>query len=184
MLVTYSYAQFRNGPVIFYYFVSCYLVGLITIFTTLQAYNISWTCSGCYYYQVSGSKLSLKDTTTRVSNLLRDHTYNFSVYANTNFGHGELSSTIAMIGRYFGQVQNLRQSFTNYTLTLQWDKPGDVDAKDIKVSSAIHSLARNVLCFDRFCPKYKLFILVTDCHSSDLHPICRTGQGMIFMQFF
>ena len=148
VLVKYSYPQFSNGPVIFYYFVSCYLVGLIivlliTIFTTFQAYNISWTCSGCYFHRF-GSKLSLKDTSARVSNLERDQTYNFSVFANTNFGHGEQSSTIATISRYFGQVQNLRQSFTNYTLTLQWDKPSDVEAKDIKVSSAIYSLARNV----------------------------------------
>lgn len=130
--------------------------GLLLFFSlsprpTLQAYNISWTCSGCYS-QRSGSKVSLKDTTTRVSNLERDQTYNFYVYANTNCGRGEKSTTTATISRYFGQVRNLKQSFTNYTLTLEWEKPSDVEARDIKVPTAIHSLGRNVYCVVRhFC---------------------------------
>ena len=117
------------------------IIVIISIFTTLQNYNISWICSGCYS-QNSGSKVSLKDTTTRVSNLERDQTYSFNVYANTNFGPGEISTITATISRYFGQVQNLRQSMKNYTLTLQWDQPSDVEAKDIKVSCALHSLAK------------------------------------------
>ena len=139
--------QFSNGPQIFYYFSRCYLVGhnvIIAILTSpLQNYNISWTCSGCYSHR-SGTKVSLKDTTAIVSNLKRDQTYGFYVYANTIFGRGEISNTTVTISRFFGQVQNLRQSFKNYTLTLQWEKPSDVEAKDIKVSFAICSLARNV----------------------------------------
>jgi len=151
VLVTYSYAHFSNDPVIFYYFVVRYLVVAeyfyyFYFFTTLQNYNISWTCPGCYS-QRSDSKVSLKDTTTHVPNLERDQTYSFNVYANTIFGPGEISTTTATISRYFGQVQKLRQNFENYTLTLQWDKPSDVEAKDIKVPCAIYSLARNVYVF-------------------------------------
>jgi len=106
---------------------------VLILFLPLQNYNISWNCSGCYS-QSSDSKLVLKDTITRVPNLQRGDTYSFYVYAHTNFGDGEVSTTTATISRYFGQIQNLRQTLTNYTLTLQWDQPSDVEAKDIKVS--------------------------------------------------
>ena len=126
----------------------------------LQNYDISWTCSGCYY-QKSGSKISLKSTTTNVTNLQRDQTYNFSVSANTIFGRGERSTITATISRYFGQVQSLKQSFENYTVTLEWGQPKDVEAKDIKVSFAIVFLGRKV-CVLSFCPKYKMLILVNN----------------------
>lgn len=100
--------------------------------------------------------MSLKSTTTSVPNLERDQTYSFYVYAKTTFGNGALSNITATISRYFGQVQNLRQSFENYTLKLQWDKPSDVEAKDIKVSSAIYYLARNI-----YIPI--VFVLRTGC---------------------
>lgn len=101
--------------------------------------------------------MSLKGTTVSVPNLQRDQTYSFYVYAKTTFGNGALSNTTATISRYFGQVQNLRQSFKNYTLKLQWDEPSDVEAKDITVSSAIYYLARNI-----YIP-IVVFVLRTGC---------------------
>lgn len=137
LLVTYSYAHFSNGPVIFYCLVVCFHVTvIISIFVTFQRYVISWICSGCYHKK-SGSQVSLQNTTTTFSNLERDQTFTFSVYAITNFGRGDISTITATISRYFGQVQNLRQRFENYTLILEWDQPSDVEAKDIKVSCAI-----------------------------------------------
>ena len=134
------------------------------IFATLQNYNISWTCSGCRY-QRSGSKVSLQDTTTTVSNLERDQTFRFSVYANTIFGQGEISTITATISRYFGQVQNLRQSVKNYTLTLDWDRPSDVEAKDIKVSCAIVFLGYESLCLIVFVLSRRcLFLLMIVIH--------------------
>jgi len=133
VLITYSYAHFSNGSRILLLcrLLSCWC-WLLFLFLPLQNYNVSWTCSGCY--KSHDSKLVSKHTTTDFSNLQRDHTYSFYVFALTTFGDGKMSTTTATISRYFGQVQNLRQSSTNYTLTLQWDKPSDVEAKDIEVS--------------------------------------------------
>ena len=139
------------------------LIIVIPIFATLQNYNISWTCSGCRH-QRSGSKVSLQDTTTTFSNLERDQTFRFSVYANTNFGQGEISTITATISRYFGQVQYLRQSVKNYTLTLDWDRPSDVEAKDIKVSCAIVFLGEESLCLIVFVLRICLFLLMIVIH--------------------
>ena len=111
----------------------------LTVRPLLKAYNISWTCRQCYYSR-SGSHLILKATTYKVASLQRDQTYHFYVYALTSYGPGEESNTTATISRYFGQVRNLKQGIdNNYTLTLTWDKPSDVDAKDIQVPAVIHS---------------------------------------------
>ena len=155
LLTAQSYFIFQSSAILLV------LIIVISIFATLQNYNISWTCSGCYY-QMSGSKVSLQDTTTSILNLERDKTFRFSVYANTNFGPGEVSTITATISRYFGEVQNMRHGVKNYTLTLDWEQPSDVEAKDIKVfmCHCIPWLGKFV--FDRFCPKYKMLILVNN----------------------
>ncbi|XP_078381129.1 uncharacterized protein LOC144663915 isoform X2 [Oculina patagonica] len=99
----------------------------------LKAYNVSWTCPGCHFSQRAGYKVVLKATTSMFSNLQRSQIYNFYVRAETNYGPGEESTTTSTISRCFGQVRNLKQGIDNYTVTLQWEKPSDVDVKDIQI---------------------------------------------------
>ena len=172
LLTAQSYFIFQSSAILLV------LIIVISIFATLQNYNISWTCSGCYY-QRSGSKVSLQDTTTSIPNLERDKTFRFSVYANTNFGRGEVSTITATISRYFGEVQNLRHGVKNYTLTLDWGQPSDVEAKDIKVSYAIVFLGKESLCLIVFVLSTRcLFLLIIITDSSDLCPESREqGNG-------
>ena len=51
----------------------------------------------------------------------------------TTFGSGENSTVSVMISQYFGQVLNLKADVNNYTMTIQWDKPRNIEVKEIKV---------------------------------------------------
>ena len=63
----------------------------------------------------------------------RSKTYSFSVQAETTFGYGEVSTTSVTISQFFGQVRNLSAGVDDLLITVQWDAPSDIDAKDIKV---------------------------------------------------
>ena len=65
----------------------------------------------------------------------RGYRYSFSVQAITDFGPGEISMISVLISRYFGKVRNLQASVDDdYNMTITWDPPLNLDAKDIKVT--------------------------------------------------
>ena len=109
-----------------------------------QHYSVYWNCSGCYYFRRSGSK-TVPTQTAKFLNLQRGQTYLFTVHAVTNFGSGENSTVSVMISRYFGQVLNLKADVDNYIMTIQWDKPSNIEAKDIKVLANPQAVPA---CFD------------------------------------
>ena len=109
-----------------------------------QHYSVYWNCSGCYYSPRSGSK-TVPTPTAKFLNLQRGQTYLFTVHAVTNFGSGENSTVSVMISRYFGQVLNLKADVDNYIMTIQWDKPSNIEAKDIKVLANPQAVPA---CFD------------------------------------
>lgn len=64
----------------------------------------------------------------------RNQTYSFAIHAETTFGIGKNATVSVTIGRYFGQVRNLRAYVDHsYSMTILWDAPSKIDADDIKV---------------------------------------------------
>ena len=79
-------------------------------------------------------------TSYTFKNLKRYATYNYTVHAETTLGNiGENSTTSITVRRYFGGVRNLRANVSNCTMTVQWDAPSDIQAKDIKVCDSIRN---------------------------------------------
>ena len=76
-------------------------------------------------------------TSWTFNNLYYRGTYIYTVHAETTLGIGENSTTSITVGRYFGGVRNLRANVNNYTMTVQWDAPSDIQAKDIKVCDSV-----------------------------------------------
>ena len=109
-----------------------------------QFYKVYWICSGCHYdyyydyYPRSGSQTVDRATSYTFKNLKPYATYNYTVHAETTLGNiGENSTTSITVRRYFGGVRNLRTNVNNYTMTVQWDAPSDIQAKDIKVCDSV-----------------------------------------------
>ena len=117
---------------------------------------IKWNCTRCYYSQRRGQK-TCDGTNCTIPNLQRGYRYSFSVQAITDFGPGEISIISVLISRYFGKVRNLQASVDDdYNMTITWDPPLNLDAKDIKVTC--QSLkTRRCCCF--FCC-FVLFLIL------------------------
>ena len=110
-------------------------------FYVFQFYKVYWICSGCsyYYYRRSGSQTVDNATSCTFNNLYYRGTYKYTVHAETTLGIGENSTTSITVRRYFGGVRNLRANVNNYTMTVQWDAPSDIQAKDIKVCDSVRN---------------------------------------------
>ncbi|XP_068685724.1 uncharacterized protein [Montipora foliosa] len=102
-------------------------------------YKLYWNCPRCYSsyywsYRRSGSAI-LAGTTTNYTlrRLYRGRTYFFSVHAETILSNvGKNATASLVIGYYVGRVQKLSASVDNYTMTVQWTPPNDLDPKEIK----------------------------------------------------
>ena len=57
----------------------------------------------------------------------------------STLGIGENSTTSMTVRRHFGGVRNLSANVNNYTMTVQWDAPSDIQAKDIKVCDSVRN---------------------------------------------
>lgn len=65
----------------------------------------------------------------------------FSVHAVTNFGIGKNATTSVQYNWNFGQVNNLTASVgSNYTMTVQWKPPSNIDSREIKVCNVFVNL--------------------------------------------
>lgn len=57
----------------------------------------------------------------------------FTVYAETFYGTGESANTSQTLYYYFGRVENLKANVDDYSMTVHWDAPQHINAKDIQV---------------------------------------------------
>ena len=65
----------------------------------------------------------------------------FSVHAETRFGNGKNATTSIQYSGNFGQVQNLTAIVgSDYTMTIQWKPPPNIDPNEITVCNIFVTL--------------------------------------------
>ncbi|XP_068734818.1 sortilin-related receptor-like [Montipora capricornis] len=152
-------------------------------------YKLYWNCPRCYYYYRRRGVTSLAGTITSytIYSLQQGRTYFFSVHAETwspsNVGKNATASLA--IGYNVGRVQELKASVENYTMTVRWTPPKDLDAKEIKsyafsycnYSRASYCHHYNYGNVSKKVHQFEMAVLAGYTYSVDVYAVTPFGSG-------
>ena len=115
------------------FFLSCCTQWLFLSLSSLKVnYRVYWNCSQCYHHIV-GSTTTFKTKYT-YRGRQSDSTYVFSVHAETKHGSGKNATVTVELGGNYGKVKDLTATVgSDYTITVQWKPPPNIEPKEITV---------------------------------------------------
>ena len=111
-------------------FTACFL----SLSSLKVTYRVYWNCSDCHHGWYYSTGMTTTSRTNHMFRWLPRGLYVFTVHAETLLGNGKNATVSMEYSGNYGQVKDLTATVgSDYTITIQWKPPPNIEPKEITV---------------------------------------------------